>query len=42
MEQPSFDVGGPVALVIGASRGIGRHLMLALAAAGARVAAAAR
>ena len=42
MEQPSFDIGGQVALVTGASRGIGHDLVLALAAAGARVAAGAR
>ncbi|HEX6399272.1 MAG TPA: SDR family NAD(P)-dependent oxidoreductase, partial [Actinomycetota bacterium] len=42
MEQPSFDVAGQVALVTGASRGIGHDLVLALAAAGMRVAAAAR
>ncbi len=39
MEQPSFDIGGQVALVTGASRGIGHDLVLALAAAGAKVAA---
>jgi NAD(P)-dependent dehydrogenase (short-subunit alcohol dehydrogenase family) len=42
VEQPNFDVGGRVALVTGASRGIGHDLVLALAAVGARVAAAAR
>jgi len=42
MEQPSFEIGGQVALVTGASRGIGHDLVLALAAAGARVAAGAR
>jgi NAD(P)-dependent dehydrogenase (short-subunit alcohol dehydrogenase family) len=42
VEQPSFGVDGRVALVTGASRGIGRDLVLALAAAGATVAAAAR
>jgi len=42
VEQPSFDIGGQVALVTGASRGIGHDLVLALAAAGARVAAGAR
>ena len=42
MERPDFDIGGQVALVTGASRGIGRDLVLALAAAGARVAAAVR
>jgi NAD(P)-dependent dehydrogenase (short-subunit alcohol dehydrogenase family) len=41
VEQPSFDIGGQVALVTGASRGIGHDLVLALAAAGARVAAGA-
>jgi NAD(P)-dependent dehydrogenase (short-subunit alcohol dehydrogenase family) len=42
MEQPSFDIAGQVALVTGASRGIGHDLVLALVAAGARVAAATR
>jgi NAD(P)-dependent dehydrogenase (short-subunit alcohol dehydrogenase family) len=39
---PSFSLTGQVALVTGASRGIGRGLALALAGAGARVAVAAR
>jgi NAD(P)-dependent dehydrogenase (short-subunit alcohol dehydrogenase family) len=42
MEYPRFDLEGQVALVTGASRGIGRDLVLALADAGARVVAAAR
>ena len=39
---PSFDLKGEAALVTGASSGIGRHLSLLLAAAGARVALCAR
>jgi NAD(P)-dependent dehydrogenase (short-subunit alcohol dehydrogenase family) len=39
---PSFDLKGQAALVTGASSGIGRHLAFLLAAAGARVALAAR
>jgi len=42
MDRPDFDISGQVALVTGASRGIGHDLVLALAAAGARVAAAVR
>jgi len=41
-ELPSFDLRGQAALVTGASSGIGRHLAELLAAAGARVALAAR
>ncbi len=39
---PSFDISGEVVLVTGASSGIGRHFAQVLAAAGAKVAAAAR
>src|SRR5258708_8094792 len=41
-ELPSFDISGEVALVTGASSGIGRHFAEVLAAAGARVALLAR
>jgi NAD(P)-dependent dehydrogenase (short-subunit alcohol dehydrogenase family) len=42
VQQPDFSLTGQVALVTGASRGIGHDLVLALAGAGAVVAAAAR
>lgn len=42
MEQPSFRLDGRVAMVTGASRGIGHDLAVALAGAGAAVAVAAR
>jgi NAD(P)-dependent dehydrogenase (short-subunit alcohol dehydrogenase family) len=42
VDRPDFDIGGQVALVTGANRGIGHDLVLALAAVGARVAAAVR
>jgi NAD(P)-dependent dehydrogenase (short-subunit alcohol dehydrogenase family) len=41
-ELPSFDLDGEVAIVTGASSGIGRHLAELLAAAGVKVALAAR
>ena len=42
MEQPNFSLAGQVALVTGASRGIGHDLVLALAGAGATAAAGVR
>jgi NAD(P)-dependent dehydrogenase (short-subunit alcohol dehydrogenase family) len=42
VELPSFDITGQVALVTGASSGIGEHFAEVLAAAGAKVALAAR
>lgn len=42
MEQPNFSLAGQVAIVSGASRGIGHDLVLALARAGAIVAAGVR
>src|SRR5438552_8486967 len=42
VDLPSFDITGQVALVTGASSGIGQHFAEVLAAAGAKVALAAR
>ena len=42
MAQPDLSIGRPVALIIGASSGIGEHLSLSLAAAGFSVALVAR
>ena len=42
VQPPSFDIAGQVALVTGASSGIGEHFAEVLAAAGAKVVAAAR
>src|SRR5438093_13690740 len=42
VELPSFDISGQVAFVTGASSGIGRRFAQLLAAAGAKVALAAR
>jgi NADP-dependent 3-hydroxy acid dehydrogenase YdfG len=42
LETPHVSLAGQVAIVTGASRGLGRHVAIALAGAGARVALAAR
>lgn len=42
IELPSFDIAGEVALVTGASSGIGRHFAEVMATAGAKIAAVAR
>ena len=42
MEPPDFDLSGQVALVTGASRGIGRDIALTLTACGAHVLAGVR